>query len=72
MGEPENDRRPRPAVVYIEDGLIVASIACLFVLGLFFRDRWWGQLGMAPALVTMVAVCVRRLTRVRRAFRDRD
>ncbi|MDP6439715.1 MAG: hypothetical protein QGH74_08785 [Candidatus Brocadiia bacterium] len=72
MSESEHDRCPRPAAVYIEDGLILASIACLFVLGIFYRDRWWGQLGMAPALAAMVVVGVRRLTRVRRAFRDRD
>jgi hypothetical protein len=44
----------------------------LFVLGVFFRGRWWGQAGLGVVLVVMVIVFVRRLRRVHRAFMERD
>ncbi len=58
--------------LYVEDALILLAVAALFVLGVFFRNTQWGQVGLGVVLVVMVIVFVRRLRRVHRAFTGRD
>ncbi len=58
--------------IYVEDALIILSIAALFVLGVFFRDELWGQVGLGVVLLVMVVVFFFRFRRVHRAFTRRD
>ena len=62
----------RKRSVYIEDGLIIVSIALLFWLGVLERDQRWAQLLMGGVLVVMLTVLVRRLRRVHGAFTQSD
>jgi len=63
---------PRPASVYVEDAVIIASVLLLFVLTVFFRRTLWGQLALVGLLIVMVVVLVRRLRRTHRALRGRE
>ena len=55
-------------VILVEDVLIVASVAALFVLAVFCRTTLWGQVGLGVVFVVMLVVFVRRLRRVHRGF----
>lgn len=59
------------AGLYLEDALIVLAVVALFVLTVFFRDRWWGQAGLGVVLVVMGVVLFFRLRRTHRAFTGR-
>jgi hypothetical protein len=67
----EDSKRLRRSI-YIEDALIIASIAVLFWLGVFHRTRPWAQLALAGVALIMLIVMVRRARRVRRAFKGRQ
>jgi hypothetical protein len=69
--EEQGDGGSRLKLLYLEDILILVAIAALFVLTVFFRDKWWGQAGLVAVLVVMVVVCFFRLRRVHRAFTGR-
>jgi len=58
--------------VYVEDALVVLAIGALFVLTVFFRDRWWAQACLGGVFVIMAVVLVRRLRRVHKAFTGQD
>ena len=60
------------AALYIEDALILLAVVALFILSVFFRDRWWGQVGLGGVLIVMVVVFVFRFRRAHRAFTGRD
>jgi membrane protein YdbS with pleckstrin-like domain len=66
------DRRPTGKRIYIEDALILLSIAALFVLTVFFRHTWWGQVCLGFVLIVMAVVFFFRFRRVHRAFTGRD
>jgi len=52
--------------------VILLSLIPLFVLGVFYRRTWWGQVGLAVVLLIVCVVFVIRLRRVHRAFTGRD
>lgn len=54
--------------IYVEDALIVLAVGALFVLGVFFRREWWGQVALGVVLLVMAVVFFFRLRRVHRAF----
>lgn len=58
--------------IYVEDALIILALAALFVLGVFFREELWGQVGLGLVGLVMVVVFVRRIRRVHRAFTQGD
>jgi len=58
--------------VYLEDGLILLSVAALFVLAVFYRAEPWGQGALVVVFLVMLVVFFLRLRRVHRAFRGRD
>jgi hypothetical protein len=66
----QDERIPPKKGVYVEDLLILICLVPLFILGVFFRDRWWAQAGLGLVLIVMAAVLVRRVRRVHRAFTD--
>ncbi|KPK62494.1 MAG: hypothetical protein AMK73_05995 [Planctomycetes bacterium SM23_32] len=68
----DQDRHESRAAIYVEDSLILLSIAALFVLTVFFRRQWWGQVGLGLVLAIMGVVFVFRFRRVHRAFTGRD
>ncbi|MHC4788390.1 MAG: hypothetical protein ACYS8K_04190 [Planctomycetota bacterium] len=59
------------AALFLEDVLIVLSLVALFVLAVFFRREWWGQVGLGCVLVVMVVVLFFRFRRVHRKFTGR-
>lgn len=65
-----SDRRPSKAAIYLEDAINLLAVAALFVLAVFFRDRWWGQAGLVGLLVVVAILFVRRLRRVHRSFTE--
>ena len=71
MTEPNQEKRPGPDGLFVEDALILLSIGLLFVLTVFFRREQWGQMALLAVLLVMVVVFVRRLRRTHRAFRGR-
>jgi membrane protein YdbS with pleckstrin-like domain len=71
MERPRRADRHSPQV-YVEDALVLLSLAGLFVLTVFFRDSIWGQVGLLAILAVMLAVLVVRLRRLRHAFARRD
>lgn len=60
------------AAIYVEDALILLSVAALFVLAVFCRTNLWGQVGLGVVLVVMIVVFIRRFRRVHRAFKGQD
>ena len=58
--------------LHVEDALILLAIPALFVLTVFYRNRWWGQAGLVVILIVMAAVFVCRLRRANRAFTEHD
>lgn len=54
--------------IYIEDALIIVSIALLFWLGVLERNERWAQLLMGGVLLVMLTVFIRRIRRVHGAF----
>jgi len=66
------DRPPELRATHLEDAVILAALVPLFVLGVFFRDTWWGQAGLIAVLAAMAAVFFFRLRRVHRAFTGRE
>ena len=68
----ERERAVKKAALYIEDALIVLSVIALFVLGVFFRERLWGQVCLGAVFAVMAAVLWFRFRRVHRAFTGRD
>jgi membrane protein YdbS with pleckstrin-like domain len=73
FGQDHGRERGQPRrSVYVEDALILLSIAALFVLGVFFRTEWWGQVGLGAVLIVMAVVFVIRFRRVHRAFTGHD
>jgi len=69
--EDSEGRDSARTALYLEDVLILWAVAALFVLAVFFRDRWWGQAGLVAVLVVMVAVFIFRFRRTHRAFTGR-
>jgi len=67
----ENEPRARSRIC-LEDMVILLSLIPLFVLGVFYRRTWWGQVGLAVVLLIVCVVFVIRLRRVHRAFTGRD
>ncbi len=64
-------RDGRRTQIYVEDALIVLAVGALFVLGVFFRGEWWGQVALGVVLLVMAIVFFFRLRRVHRAFTGR-
>ena len=60
----------RKTAIYVEDAVILASIALLFVLTIFYRREMWAQILLGVVLVAMAVVLVRRVKRFNKAFRD--
>lgn len=68
-GDNETDRTIRRAM-RIEDALILLALVPLFVLGVFYRDTAWGQVGLCSVFVVMLVVFIIRLRRANKAFRE--
>lgn len=68
--EEEQESRSKTAI-YVEDVLIILGVVALFVLAVFFRHQWWGQVGLVGVLIVMGIVFFFRLRRVHRAFTGR-
>ncbi len=69
--EDSEGRDSSKTALYLEDVLILWAVAALFVLAVFFREKWWGQAGLVVVLVAMVAVFIFRFRRTHRAFTGR-
>jgi len=72
MDKHEKERKRSHLAIYVEDGLILVSIALLFVLTIFYRNLAWAQVALLAVLAVMAIVLVRRLTRAHRAFTRRE
>ncbi len=72
MDESSERKGQKSLAVYVEDALILVSVALLFVLAVFYRGRTWGQVALLVVLAVMVIIFVRRLRRTHRAFKGRE
>jgi len=63
-------RKVSRLVIYVEDGLILLSIALLFWLWVLHRREDWARIAMIPVLGMMLVVFVHRVSRVHRAMRN--
>ncbi len=70
--EDSEERDASRAALHLEDVVILMAIAALFVLTVFFRDKWWAQVGLLVVFGVMLAVLISRLRRTHRAFTGRD
>jgi small-conductance mechanosensitive channel len=66
-----DDRRAVKAALLLEDAVILLSVLALFILAVFFRRQWWGQVGLVVVLGLMGIVFVFRFRRVHRGFTGR-
>ena len=70
-GEAQLEKEQKKRAIYIEDALILLSVAALFGLGVFFRDRIWAQLLLTGVLGVMVVVFFRRFRRLKSLLKNR-
>ena len=69
-GDDTERHREQRRGIYVEDALILISIGLLFWLGVLERHETWAQIAMGVLLLVMLMVFVRRVRRVRRAFKE--
>ena len=72
MSHESKDDQGSRAGICGEDVLILLSVVALFVLAIFFRHAWWGQVALVGLLVLNAVVFWRRFRRVHRAFTGRE